>query len=162
AKQCLSGSRSEANYYSRFYRSDFSFEPGTAGGDVHRSRPLVNASLASRFPVEVFDYVCDVDLCAVDAAVDHLFFKELAGGADKRPAGEVFIVARLLADKDRPRVGLSFPKNGLSPELPKLAGLALRSSIAQRVEIPFAVDQLTGRSFRHRCPVSGAHSNIER
>jgi hypothetical protein len=74
-KQSLGGSGSEANDHLGFDQTDFGFEPGTAGSDFASIRLFVNATFAARFPFEMFDYVGDVSLRAIDAGFDQSIVK---------------------------------------------------------------------------------------
>ena len=62
-------------------------------------RLLVDAPLAARLPLEVLHDVGDVDGGAIDAGLRERAVEQLAGRADERMAGEIFRVARLLADQ---------------------------------------------------------------
>ncbi len=50
----LGGSCAKSNNHVWLDGSDFCIQPGTAGGDLHSVRLLVNAALSARLPVECF------------------------------------------------------------------------------------------------------------
>jgi hypothetical protein len=73
--------------------------------DLGAARPLVHAPLAAQPVLEVLDRVSHVDPSALDPRGDERLIEQLAGGADERPAGQIFRVAGLLADEHHRCVG---------------------------------------------------------
>ena len=82
-----------------FECGDLGFEPRTARGDFGGAGFFVDAALAARFPLEMFDGVGDVDFPAVDASFGESGVEQLAGRAYERAALEIFLIARLFADE---------------------------------------------------------------
>jgi hypothetical protein len=60
---------------------------------------FVQAPLAAHFMLEMLDGIGDECLLPRDAGVLQRLIKNAAGGPDERLAGQVFLVARLLADQ---------------------------------------------------------------
>jgi hypothetical protein len=102
----------------------FLVEPVVAGLDLALRRGLVQAPLAARLPLEMLDGVGDVDGVAVDAGLGADTVEQLAGRPDEGLAGQVFLVARLLADEHDLRLLRAFAGNGLGRELPQFAAPA--------------------------------------
>ncbi len=61
----------------------------------------------------MFHRVGDVHVIAVDAGLGERANQELAGGADKRAAGQILAVAGLLADEDHIRFGRTLAEDRL-------------------------------------------------
>ena len=80
-------------------------------------------------PLEVLDDVRDVGELAVDARLLERPVEQLAGGADERPAGEILLVAGLLADEHQLGLGPSLAEDGLRAAAPEVA----RSATLRRV-----------------------------
>src|SRR5205823_2679320 len=80
---------------------------------------------------EVLDDVRDVDLRTIDAGGLERAIEELPGGTDERPADEVLVVARLLADEDDLGMGAALAEDRLRPALPEAARLAVDGGIAE-------------------------------
>ena len=82
-----------------------------------------------RFPrgdeFEMLDGVGDVDSRAVEIGFGHRAVEQLAGRADEGAAGEVLLVARLLADEHDASVGRAFAEHGLGRGLPEVAAAAV-------------------------------------
>jgi hypothetical protein len=86
----------------------------------------------------MLDGVGDVDGVAVDAGRLAHAVEQLAGRADEGLAGQVFLVARLLADEHDLRLLRPFAAHGLGRELPQLAAPAFvefRRLLALRLRI---------------------------
>ena len=113
AEQRLCRGRAERNDESGFSARDLGFEPRKTGGDFHRAGLAVDPPCAARHPFEMLDGIGDVGLAAVDPGLDETAVEQLAGGADKRMAGEVLGVARLLADKHDARPLRPLAEHGL-------------------------------------------------
>ena len=73
----------------------------------------------------------DVDFVAGNFGFVQSTIQNLPRRADKRLAGEVFLVARLLADQHDGRVSRAFTENGLRGVLVKMAGPAMNGFLAQ-------------------------------
>ena len=82
--------------------------------------------------LEVLDRVGDVDARAVDPGLLQRRVEQLAGRADERPSGEVFLVARLLADEHDRRVERPFAEHGLGRMLVEVAAGAFARVLEQR------------------------------
>jgi hypothetical protein len=89
------------------------------GIDFQLARLLVDASLAAGLPLEVLDCIGDVSRLAVDRRIRQRTIEEPAGRADKRFAGEVFLIAGLLADEHDVRRLTSGTEHGLRGVLPQ-------------------------------------------
>ena len=78
---------------------ELALQPPAVMRDLARGGALVQPALAALDVLEVLDGVGDVGFLAVDAGLGERAVEELAGGADEGAAGEVLLVARLLADE---------------------------------------------------------------
>jgi uncharacterized protein YceH (UPF0502 family) len=58
----------------------------------------VQADLAARFPLEVFNRVGDVNSSSVNARFDQALVQKLARRPNKRSTREIFFIAGLLSD----------------------------------------------------------------
>ena len=67
--------------------------------DLADARLLVDSSLAARLPVEVLHRIGQIDGCSIDAGLGERVIEHAACRPDKRVAGEIFVVAGLLADE---------------------------------------------------------------
>ena len=109
-------------------RSGRARAPATSGRlDLAGVRLLVDAPLAARLEFEMLDRVGDVDAGAVDAGLGKRAVEQLAGRADERPAGEILLIAGLLADEHERRVARALAEHGLGRGLPERAALARRA-----------------------------------
>src|SRR5439155_18349610 len=88
----------------------------------------------ARLPLEVLDDVRDVGVAAVDPGVLEGAVEELPGRADERPAGEVLLVAGLLADEHQAGRLAPLAEDGLGRSLPEVAALAGGGCLAQPLE----------------------------
>jgi hypothetical protein len=86
----------------------------------------VDAALAALLELEMLDRVGDVDAGAVDPRVAQRAVERLAGGADERLAGEILLVAGLLADRDHRGVERAFAEYGLRRVAVERAAGAIR------------------------------------
>ena len=82
----------------------------------------------------MFYRVGDVDLLAVDAHFLQRAVEHLPCRSDERFAGEVFLVAGLLADQHQLGVLRAFAEYGLGCVFPERAGAAIGGLFAQGVE----------------------------
>src|SRR5207247_1262722 len=114
-------------------------------GDFARIWLLVNAPLAARLPFEVLDGIGDIGLGTVDAGIVEGAVEQLARRPDEWPSGDVFGVARLLADEEQRRSDVAFAEDGLRAALPQLAGAAARRCLAQRIQIGVWWNKRAGR-----------------
>lgn len=120
-----------------------SLKPGPAGFDLVQARLLVQAQFSARLPFEVFDGVCDVYAPAIDARLYQTLVQELSSRADERPAGSIFLVARLLANHHHiglwpsdVRSRLQFAENSLCCVSVNLTALAFLDGRTQRGQVP--------------------------
>jgi len=118
---CAAGkgsSGAETNYDLRLHELDFGVEPGAASCDLQRIRLLVNAPLASRLPLEVFDGIGDVRLLAIDARLQQSLVQQRSRRPDEGLAFPILFVARLLPHEYDFRVECTFSEDGLRSALP--------------------------------------------
>jgi hypothetical protein len=73
----------------------------------------MNAPFPARLPFEMFDRVCDINLPTVDPRIFQRSVHDLAGRPHERLAGDVFVIARLLAYQHDRRMFRPFTKNSL-------------------------------------------------
>jgi hypothetical protein len=99
-------------------RSDFGIEPRPASCYFPGVEFFVDAAFSSRFPLEVFYRICDVNFFAVNSCFRKRFIQELAGGADEWFAFQVFVIARLFADKNNCCVGQALADHSLRSVFP--------------------------------------------
>jgi len=95
----------------------------------------VDAPLPARLPLEVFHHIRDVDAPAIDAGLDERAIEELPRRADEGVAGEVLVVAWLLADHDEVSVGGAFAEDGLGSGLVEGTGGAALGAGAELVQV---------------------------
>ena len=74
-------------------------QPHLAALDLVCVRPLVQPALAAHLVLEVLDRIGDEDFLARDAGIRQRLVEDAPGGPDERLAGQVLLVARLLADQ---------------------------------------------------------------
>ncbi len=73
----------------------------------------MQSALAARLELEMLDCVGHVDALAVNAGLGEGAVEHLSGRTDERLALQVFLIARLLADKHHRCVRGPFAKDGL-------------------------------------------------
>ena len=78
--------------------------------------------------------VGDIDLRPVDAGFFQCAVEHLPGRSDKRFAGEIFLVAGLLADQHHLRMLRAFAEHGLGRIFPERTGAAIGGLLAQGFE----------------------------
>ena len=122
--QRLGGRRAETDDRVGLDKFDFLLDPGPARRDLAGTGLFVDSPAAARLELEVFDRVRDVGLTAVDAGLAQHLVKQLARGPDERAAGEVFLVARLLADEDHAGVRGPLAEDDLGGVFVQVAALA--------------------------------------
>jgi len=71
------------------------FDPPSALIDLIAIGAFVQTPFAPRFVLEVFDRVCEIDFCPIDADRRQGAIEEFAGGAYKDVTSNVFLIARL-------------------------------------------------------------------
>jgi len=86
--------------------------------DLAFVRLLVNAPLAARLELEMFDGVGDVRLCARDAGLLQRAIEQLARRTYEGFTGQVFTVTGLFTDHDYVRGRAAFTENRPSRVLP--------------------------------------------
>jgi hypothetical protein len=89
-------------------------EPPAASVDLARLRLLVDAPFAPRLVLEVLHRIGDVDLVASDAGSLERAVEHLAGGPHERTAGQILLVAWLLADEHERGIGRPFAEDGVA------------------------------------------------
>ena len=154
SQEGLGGYGAEADDEIGLHGFELGFQPGAAGSDLQHVWLLVNAELASGFPLEVFDGVGDVDPGAVDAGVFQAFVQELAGWAYEGTALLVFLIAGLFADHHDlhagPGVegaGFELAKDGLGRVPKEVATLAALDGFAEGGEASGFRDEGGGGGF---------------
>src|SRR5437762_6366071 len=104
---------------------DFGLEPPAAGLNLAAVGPLMQALLAARLEFEMLDRIGDIGLAAIDAGIGQGAVEDFSRRPDKGLALEIFLVTRLLADKDDRRLGGTFAKDGLGGVFIELAAPAV-------------------------------------
>jgi len=79
---------------------------------------LMQTDFAARHEFEMFDRPGDVDFASVDAGLDQGAVEHMPRRTDERLAGEVFLVAGLLANQHDARVRRAFAKHSLGRIFP--------------------------------------------
>jgi hypothetical protein len=85
-------------------------------------------------PLEVLHRIGDVDGFAFDTRRLERLIEHSAGGAHERLAGDVLLIAGLLADEDHLRRPAAIAEHGLRRVLPQVARPAMRRGVAPRAE----------------------------
>ena len=124
----------ETDDHTRPHERNFGIEPRATRCNLGRVWFLVDPALAARLPLEMLDDVGDVGLFAIYPGVFERIVEKLAGRTNKRFAGQIFFVARLLADKQDGRASRAFAENGLRAAFPEVASLAISGSGFERGE----------------------------
>ena len=109
-------------------------QPRAAGVDLEALRGLVDAAAAALLELEVLDGVRHVGLVARDAGRLEPLVELPAGRPHERLAGEVLLVARLLADEHHARPLQALAEDGLGGAAPEVAAAAVGGGLAQRAE----------------------------
>jgi hypothetical protein len=78
--------------------------------------------------------VGDVNLRTVDAGLFQRAVEHLPRRSDERLAGEVFLVAGLLADQHDPGLLRAFAEHGLRRAFPEMTGAAIGGLLAEGFE----------------------------
>src|SRR5688572_27117056 len=103
SEQTARRGRAERHGNLRPYDRALLVEPPFAALDLVGVRLLVQSALAARRELEVLHGIGDEGLSARNAGIGERAIEQFSGRPDERPAGEVFLVARLLADQHRAR-----------------------------------------------------------
>src|SRR2546428_13093827 len=85
----------------------------------------MDAALAARFPLEVFDDVGDISFLTINAGFFKGVVEQFAGWTNKRFAFEVFIVAGLLTNEEDFGIASARAKDGLRAAFIEIASLAV-------------------------------------
>lgn len=131
----------------------FRFQPRLARFDLPRRRLRVNALLAARLKLEMFDGVGDVRFAAIDADLVEKLVEQFSRRTDEWFASEIFLIPRLLADEHDLRMHRAFPEDGLRRMLVKItSAAALACGPHRRQRKLRGQKQLGGRedAFRHK------------
>jgi hypothetical protein len=105
AQYRLRSSGAQTNNNVWFDERQFRFQPRLARHRFTRGWLLVDSPFAAFFKFEVLHGVSDIHLRSFDPSVCQGMIEQFAGRPDKRAAGNVFVIARLLADHNDPRLG---------------------------------------------------------
>src|SRR3954447_21395965 len=103
-----------------------SVEPPFAAIDFVGIRALVQAALAAHLMLEVFDRIGDEHILAHDAGTFQSLVQETTRRANKWVPGQIFLVARLLADHHQTRMRPAFAGYNLRGELVERAARTSR------------------------------------
>src|SRR5262249_39938031 len=106
-------------------------EPPRAGVNVIGMRALVQPPLAANLMLEMLNRVGDEGVIAGNAGLLQRRIEDAAGRPDERQAGEVLLVAGLLADQHEMRTYAALAGHGLGRGFVKRAARALRFGRAQ-------------------------------
>jgi hypothetical protein len=82
----------------------------------------------------MLDRIGDVGRGAIDPGICQRAIEQLAGGADERAPGQIFLIARLLAEEQQCGLGRRFAEHGLRRGLPQRAAPAGQRLLTQRGE----------------------------
>ncbi len=124
AEQSLCGGGTEADDNFGLQQSDFGVEPRATGGNFVAIWLLMDAPFATRFPLEMFHDIGDVNFGTVHASFIECGVKKFSGRADKWLSLLIFLVAGLFTDKEDSRFAGAFAENGLRGSFVKVAGFA--------------------------------------
>src|SRR5439155_17707427 len=91
--------RAESDNGDRLHQRAFDIEPDLAALDLISLAPLVQPPLASHLMLEMFHRIGDENLRARNSCIFQCPAETAPRRADKRLAGEIFLVTRLLADE---------------------------------------------------------------
>lgn len=102
-----------ATMTARLHHRPFKVEPDLAALDFVGVGTFVQAPLAAHLMLEMLHGVGDEDLRARDLRLRQGVVEDLASGADERLAGEIFLVAGLLAHQHELSAPASLARDGL-------------------------------------------------
>src|SRR5271163_4560581 len=97
AHQRERGGRAESHHELGLQHVELEIEPPPTGLNLAAVRSLVKTSFAARLVLEVLDRVGEIDRSAVQPDFGQRAVEHLARGSDKWPAGDILLVAGLLA-----------------------------------------------------------------
>jgi hypothetical protein len=121
----------------------------------------VNAPFAALFEFEVFNYVGDVDVLAIDARLDQCLIQQMAGRSHKRPALLILLVAGLLADQHKASLFGTLAEDRLRGAAVEVAAPALVDRLSKGREGSVGWQILSGIPLEFSChsipfrPLSG-------
>jgi ribosomal-protein-alanine N-acetyltransferase len=92
----------------------------------------MDPAFSAGLPFEVFHCVSDVNAGSVDSSLLECAIHDLSGGPDERSARDIFVIARLFANKHHRRMLWTFAKNGLGSAFVQVTCRAMSGSIAKR------------------------------
>ena len=98
-------------------------------------RVIVCLGATALLELEMLDGVRHVDLRAIDSRRFERAIEELAGWTHERPALQIFLIARLLANQHQRRARRAFTEYALRRMFVKRAASTLIHRLAKRVEI---------------------------
>jgi hypothetical protein len=130
AKHALRRGRAHRHHQFGVDRGQFALVPWPARHDLRRIRLLVQADFSARHKFEMLHRVGDVNLAAIDAGLLQRAVEHLPGGPDERFAGEVFLVAGLLADQHDAGPLRAFAEYGPGRVFPQWTGVAIGGQFA--------------------------------
>src|SRR6516225_4663199 len=105
AKQRLRGRRPQTDYGAWLNQRYLSIQPWAARRNLARTRLLVDAPLAPRFPLEVLHDIRDVHARSIYSGFRERPVQEPSGRADKRVTRKIFLVSWLFAHEHEGGVG---------------------------------------------------------
>ena len=117
-QQGLRRGGAHANDYFRMKRGDFGFEPRPASCYFPGAGFFVDAAFSSGLPFKMLHGVGAVNFFAVNSCFRKRLIQEVAGGADEWFAFQVFVIARLFADKNNFCVGQALAEHCLRGVFP--------------------------------------------
>src|SRR3954469_14262250 len=120
-EQSLCGRRAEQNENPRLDGCELCVEPLAARGELAAVRLIVDAGFAPSPPLEVLDGVGDVDAVTIDAGRSERLVEYATRRPNEGAAGDVLMVAGLLADQHQLGVGGSFAEHRLRRIPPETA-----------------------------------------
>jgi len=144
SKQSLGCSCAQGDDDAWCHAGNLCLEPGQAGLDLDRTRFAVYASRSARYPFEVLDNIGHVSPRPVDPGFREAMVKQFSSRTDKGMSGEIFGIARLLADQhDGGPLG-TLAEHRLRGVPIERAGSASGRGLLQGGNRRFAGDQIAG------------------
>lgn len=150
----LRSRRAEAHDDAGPEQPDLGFEPRPAGTNLRRVRLFMQPPFAPFLELEMFHRVGDVDGRTVDAGIGKGTVEQASRGSDKRAAGTVFLVTRLLADEHRGSRRRTLAENRLFRVPVQVASPAQLNRVAEnRKRLPVRQELSRARYLRffQRC-----------
>ena len=132
AEQRAGGGGAERDDERRPDQGQFLLEPPAAGTDLAGIGLFVDAALAPPLELEMLHRIGDVGPLARHAGLGQRLVEQLPGRTDERRAGQILLVARLLADEDQPRIERAFAEHGLGGAFVEIAAGAVHRFRAHR------------------------------